>query len=165
MPIIKSALVLTKEFTEINLPDCSAKDRLAIKVRQANEGLRIQRESLIITPIRRQLTQEGEFREEQVLAGYRYQMAVEVYLTLAGCNVETAARERLLEFNGDGQYRGSFEEFIGAWGQIFHPEWISWIHERVLEVNPKWGLTLPALSGESDVALSEGEALPAEAAG
>ncbi len=168
MPKIKSALSLVREFKDSQLPDCSKKDPLIITARQASEADRMQRQAFSITPVRRQVDAEGRFSEEQVQASYRHQMAVEVYLCLASCNIEDRQGNLLLSFGKDGRYEGTFEHFLGQWGQIIHGQWTAWIHGRVIEQNPDFGFQLAPPASENGVEADEapqGEAAPAETAG
>lgn len=67
---------------------------------------------------------------------------LEVFLTLADCNILDTNGELLFKFkqgrDGIGVLSMNYTEFSAAWGKL-KPEWANAIHRRVLKVNPTWG--------------------------
>lgn len=61
---------------------------------------------------------------------------IEVYLTLAGCNMKDEDGNPVFEFDSKGRLK-SEASFNDAWGRLY-PVIAQEIHDRVLEVNVDW---------------------------
>ena len=140
-------------------------DPIIVSFRQATEALNLRRQEILARPINRSWEDE-KYHEEFVLTPFGRRMALDVWLTLTSCNIETTDGKRLFAFselNGSNKIVDkSLDEFLKRWGQLW-PEWCEAIYEKCLEVNPSWGFGGEA-ENEDEEALTLGEEPAAEAA-
>jgi hypothetical protein len=129
-------------------------DPLIVKFRQATELDNITRQQLLSEPITRQWIPEEEeeelvngstrlrYQEQTKLTPFSYRMAVDCYLTMVFCNIETPKGDLLFDIPANKsayQVYGSIREFLTDWGKLF-PEWANLIHAKCLICNPSWGI-------------------------
>jgi len=107
-----------------------------ISVRQASQGEYTRRQDLF-SSWKRQF--DPEVGGDVVIQHFNYEIMkrLEVYLTLADCNIEDSDGSVLFRFR-DGRISMQESEFNKAWGKL--PLIIAnEIHQKVLAVNPDWG--------------------------
>jgi hypothetical protein len=136
-------------------------DPIVVKFRQATEATNLKRQEYLARPIKRMWEKgpegDNEYREEFNLTSFGKRMAVDVYLSMTGCNIT--------EESGEPVFRGkerTFEVFLLKWGRLW-PEWAETIYGACLRVNPIWGFG-GADENEDEEALTRGEEPAAEAA-
>lgn len=136
----KITLYLTDEDSNTENPDEST----FVVVRQATQREVEKRAELTADASRifREGSSEIEVKQRWSI---EEQKRLEVYLTLANCNIGAPVSEEekphnLFKFtkkNNRGYIAMSEEEFNEAWG-LLPAEWAEQIHEAVLVVNPQW---------------------------
>ena len=114
-----------------------------ISIRQATQGAN-ERRSRVFAEISRVIENEQEFGSTSVQIRQRWSMEelkrVEVFLTLAGCDIEGADGGPLFRFNAKNSLAMSENEFNRAWS-LLPPVVANEIHEKVLSVNYVWAGT------------------------
>jgi len=110
----------------------------SVLVRQATQGAN-ERRSRVFAEISRVIETQEDFGSTVQLR-QRWSMEelkrIEVYLTLAGCNIQDADGTDLFRFR-DEKLAMSENDFRVAWAKL-PPEVAAEIHEKVLEVNYVW---------------------------
>lgn len=123
-------------------------DPSKITIRQATQGDH-ERRSRVFAEISRVVENEMDIGTTSVQLRQRWSMEelkrVEVFLTLAGCDIIGSDGSPLFRFNTKGRVAMSEQDFFRAWASL-PPEVAREIHDAVLKVNFMW-------------AAAEGEAL------
>lgn len=136
----KITLYLTDEDNDEENPDEST----FVVVRQATQREVEKRAELTADASRvfREGSKEIEVKQRWSI---EEQKRLEVFLTLAGCNIGAPVEEgekahnlfKFIKKNNRSYVAMSEEEFNDAWG-LLPAEWAEQIHEAILVVNPQW---------------------------
>ena len=110
-----------------------------ISVRQASQGEQEQR-ARVFAEISRVIENEDVFGTTSMAIRQSWSMEelkrVEVYLTLADCNIEDENGDPLFKFR-NGRLAMQESEFKNAWYKL-PPSVADEIHEKIMEVNLMW---------------------------
>lgn len=150
MPVIKTP---TERTMKLDLPTSLDPNQDGeIKVRQATQREQERLAALdyeTVRTYRDEPTDDKPGRSVDVRFKWTFpeQQRLQVYLTLAGCNIEMSDPDHsdktvsLFDFKKDPQGRMRVnmteQQFAEAWG-LLSPEYVKAIYEKVLEVNPQW---------------------------
>ena len=151
------------------------KDPIIVTFRQATEAENIYRQQLLSTPIVREWVPPStivkstddnpRFQEQVKLTPFSYRMAVDCFLTMIACNIETPSGDLLFDMTkGKTAYDhySGISDFLKRWGTLY-PEWADLIYAKCVEVNPSWSLQeLEGNEDEEENTLSLGEEEPAD---
>jgi hypothetical protein len=114
-----------------------------VTIRQAMQGAQERRTEVFSEVSRVMRTLPKDENDEIVLRShwsYEKLKRMEVYLTMADCNVLDYDGTQLFRFRKDGDKQVldmTVHEFTKAWDRLY-PETAEEIHEKVLEVNLTW---------------------------
>ncbi len=150
MPIkLKAPLLEEFELKEIDEMYESEGESTLVTIRQATQREHELR-AVVFNRITRQYTQlgEGTVREVQEIP-WTELARKEVYLTLAGCNIEDQEGKQLFRFNKENRLAMKELDFRNAWGML-DPSVCREIHKSVLKVNFVWDST-PEPTGDEDL--------------
>jgi len=116
----------------------TSEDPTKIAVRQADQGAN-ERRSRVFAEISRIIENENDSTSMQIRQRWSMEelKRVEVFLTLAGCDIEGPDGQDLFRFTADGKLKMSEAEFAKAWA-LLPPFVASEIHQKVLKVNYVW---------------------------
>lgn len=111
-----------------------------ISVRQATQGQQ-ERRAGVFAEIQRVIENQDVFGSAAISIRQTWSMEelkrVEVFLTLAACNISGPDGKPLFKFNDNGSLKMDEGTFRDAWYQL-PPSVADEIHEKVLEVNLMW---------------------------
>lgn len=123
---------LTRSDTKYGDP----KDPTIITIRQATQKEHEKR-STVFSEIIQEVNKDAESPDRYVMRYSLFVLAkVEVWLTLADCNINDTEGKPLFRFR-DNRCIMTLEQFSESWGKL-PPDVCGEIHEKIYELNPDW---------------------------
>ena len=153
------------EMASGDLPGCDEDDKLVVSFRQATESQKLQRQQLLTKPLRRVWDTDGDtdsttFSEVMEIIPFAQRRMVDIYLTLTGSNIDRQDGKPLFKFrknkNGSLEIDGTLDEFQNLYGSITQSEWIEFMYDCCLKVNPTFGFS-GDIKENGDNVMLEGE--------
>ncbi len=143
---LKPVAELEQQFTITSvagIDEVTEDDPISVVFRQATEYEDRKRASRIIVPVTRIWRDGQDMADEQITYKPDAETrAVEVFLTMASCDIEDSNGNPLFSFTTNGKSGrqsiiGAYEKFEARWGLLPSPVALA-IHTRCLEANPHW---------------------------
>jgi hypothetical protein len=138
MPI-QMKVPLEKEYTLVKSDkqfDIPENEPTRVTIRQARQAAHERRSSLFAQVIREMSRNESEDIVRLIQRfSFEELKRIEVFLTLAGCNIKDENGRDLFKFNAQGHI--AEDDFNHAWG-LLDPSIAQEIHECVLDLNKDW---------------------------